>query len=317
MRFVCGRASHSLHWRQGAGDGPAGKRRSKHLVRTLHLSRRSATRTRWDSKAVVAAVRASRGRRREPQHLGDDGGWWRATSWRSARAGRGSRWRAVRTTLPSCTLAAPTASEVCSGWRPCTRRCHCAQWPTSMSKRRTRGRTSGQFFLILRRHAGHFDRTAAVRTGRRDRRPVGLVQPAPGVGGGPAGHRLRRLVGRDARRALAAGPWRRGRPGRRPARRAAANCCFRRSISRCRRFFSRCKPSFSRFRRSFCRRKSLPSRSRRANSERSRAMSSRRRRVASSPVSSVERPRSLTTQDLCHIPEKSTIHKTGSRAITR
>ena len=35
----------------------------------------------------------------------------------------------------------------------------------------------GQLFLILRRHAGHFDRAAAVRTRRRDRRRVGLVDP--------------------------------------------------------------------------------------------------------------------------------------------
>ena len=162
----------------------------------------------------------------------------------------------------------------------------------------------GQFFLILRRHAGHFDRAAAVRTGRRDRRPVGLVdlrRPAaaapPAIEAAP-GRRPGRPP-RPCRRSLAKGAaW------RRPARRAAANCCFRRSISRCRRSFSRwkrsfsrfrrsfsrCKPSFSRFRRSFCRCKPLPSRSRRANSERSRAMSSRWRRVASSPVSSVERP---------------------------
>ena len=35
----------------------------------------------------------------------------------------------------------------------------------------------GQLFLVLRRHAGHFDRAAAVRTRRRDRRRVGLVDP--------------------------------------------------------------------------------------------------------------------------------------------
>ena len=35
----------------------------------------------------------------------------------------------------------------------------------------------GQFFLILRRHAGHFDRAAAVRTRHRNRRRVGLVDP--------------------------------------------------------------------------------------------------------------------------------------------
>ncbi len=54
----------------------------------------------------------------------------------------------------------------------------------------------GQFFLILRRHAGHFDRTAAVRTRRREGRPVGLVDlrrgsaaapPAIGCAGSPAG----------------------------------------------------------------------------------------------------------------------------------
>ena len=35
----------------------------------------------------------------------------------------------------------------------------------------------GQLFLILRRHAGHFDRAAAVRTRHRNRRRVGLVDP--------------------------------------------------------------------------------------------------------------------------------------------
>ena len=34
-----------------------------------------------------------------------------------------------------------------------------------------------QLFLILRRHAGHFDRAAAVRTRHRNRRRVGLVDP--------------------------------------------------------------------------------------------------------------------------------------------
>ena len=35
----------------------------------------------------------------------------------------------------------------------------------------------GKVFLILRRRAGHFDRAAAVRTGRRCRRRKGLVDP--------------------------------------------------------------------------------------------------------------------------------------------
>ena len=35
----------------------------------------------------------------------------------------------------------------------------------------------GQFFLILRRHAGHFDRATAIRTRHRNRRRVSLVDP--------------------------------------------------------------------------------------------------------------------------------------------
>ena len=49
------------------------------------------------------------------------------------------------------------------------------------------GARLGQFFLILRRHAGHFDRAAAVGTGRRGPAPGGSRRPAPGVGGVPAG----------------------------------------------------------------------------------------------------------------------------------
>ena len=52
--------------------------------------------------------------------------------------------------------------------------------------------------------------------------PSSARRPAPDAGGTPAAaHRLRRLAGRDARRARAAGPWRREplagvRPGARP-----------------------------------------------------------------------------------------------------
>jgi hypothetical protein len=38
---------------------------------------------------------------------------------------------------PTCTAAAPRASEVCSGWRPCTLRSHCAHRQTGTWKRRT------------------------------------------------------------------------------------------------------------------------------------------------------------------------------------
>ena len=79
----------------------------------------------------------------------------------------------------------------------------------------------GQLFLILRRHAGHFDRAAAVRTRRRDRRRVGLVDPrrarAAAVAailraGPPAGTpaaSLRPVLGKRGRLAVA-GAARRG-----------------------------------------------------------------------------------------------------------
>jgi len=43
----------------------------------------------------------------------------------------------VNASGPSCTLPTPTASNVCSGCRPCTRRPHRRQRPTAISKRRT------------------------------------------------------------------------------------------------------------------------------------------------------------------------------------
>ena len=75
------------------------------------------------------------------------------------------------------------------------------QWPTSMSKRRTTGRT-----------AGRFDRATAVRTRHRNRCPRGSRQPAAGTGGSPAGRTPHRPAVRDAPRDLAAGPWQTARP---------------------------------------------------------------------------------------------------------
>ena len=40
---------------------------------------------------------------------------------------------------PSCTPAAPSASDVCSGWRPCTRRSQPSQHPTCTRNRVTTG----------------------------------------------------------------------------------------------------------------------------------------------------------------------------------
>ena len=103
----------------------------------------------------------------------------------------------------------------------------------------------GQFFLILRRHAGHCDRAAAIRARRGNRRRAGLVNP------------------RRARAAAVTAVLRTGLPSRfpatplrpvlgngaacrRPARRASSNCRFRRSTRSFRRSFSRCRRSFLR-----------------------------------------------------------------------
>ena len=84
---------------------------------------------------------------------------------------------------------------------PITRPSVNEQWPTSMSKRRTTGRT-----------AGRFDRATAVRTRHRNRCPRGSRQPAAGTGGSPAGRTPHRPAVRDAPRDLAAGPWQTARP---------------------------------------------------------------------------------------------------------
>ena len=67
------------------------------------------------------------------------------------------------------------------------------------------------FFLILRCHASHFDRPAAVGTRRRHRRLQGLVNPFSAAGGTPAGRSPHRPAGRDAGRVLGVGSSRRGR----------------------------------------------------------------------------------------------------------
>ena len=78
----------------------------------------------------------------------------------------------------------------------------------------------GQVLLILRRHAGHFDRAAAVRARRGDRRCVGFVDPRraetaavppvlrTGPPAGPLAVTLRPVLG-EGRRLSAAGATRR------------------------------------------------------------------------------------------------------------
>ena len=119
---------------------------------------------------------------------------------------------------PSCTPAAPSASEVCKACRPCTRRRHCEQWPDLDIETPHKGAHLRQFFLILRRHPGHVNRAAAVRTRRRHRRRGRPRRPVSGAGGSPADRSVRQPAVRDAGRDLAAGPWQRGLPvGGRPA----------------------------------------------------------------------------------------------------
>ena len=76
---------------------------------------------------------------------------------------------------PSCAPAAPSASEVCSAWRPC--RALTLRAAAHFDVEAAYDPHRGDFFLILRRHAGHFDRPAAVGTRRRRRRFQGLVNP--------------------------------------------------------------------------------------------------------------------------------------------
>ena len=102
---------------------------------------------------------------------------------------------------PNCTAAAPSASE--GGAAPAR-----AGGTASSGRPRCRGTHPGEFFLILRGDAGHFDGAAAVGTRRRRRRPVGLVDlrratsgtlPAvlrPGPSAGPLTCPLRPVLGK-------------------------------------------------------------------------------------------------------------------------
>ena len=102
----------------------------------------------------------------------------------------------------------------------------------------------GQFFLVLRRHAGHFDRAAAVRTRRRDRRRNGSRRPRRARAAAVAAI-LRtgppiRDAPRPCGRSLA-----NGGPAGDPLRRASSNCRFRRSTCCFRRSTCRCRRSFA------------------------------------------------------------------------
>ena len=172
-----------------------------------------------------------------------------------------------------------------------------------------------EVFLVLRRHAG----TPRPRRRSPDTwpgpMPSSARRPAPDAGGTPAAHRLRRLAGRDARRARAAGPWRREplagvRPGARPptasrgGRSAASggrSHAAGRSLRRRRRSFSCCRP--------------VPSRSRRVRSRR--GSSSGGCGFRSWPPFPAEDARSSGTHELCHIVKHSTSTKSHLPAQER
>ena len=168
-----------------------------------------------------------------------------------------SRTTSATTSGPSCTLAAPSASEVCSRWRPWTRRRHCEQCRPRCRSAARWGAPPGDLPDIAS-PPGTARRAAAVRT----RAATGARQVSStcgGRGGTPAGRsaHLRAGPGRPPR------PWGRsltkGAACRNPARRAASSCCLRCSLRR----FHRSRSPFHRSR----------SPSTRVNSSRSRAIS--------------------------------------------
>ena len=166
-----------------------------------------------------------------------------------------------------------------------------------------------ELFLILRRHVAARNRAAAVRTRRRDRCRVRFRRPAPGAGGNRDARNPHPLAVRDVRRDPAAGPWRtgplagarRGAPpptavsgGRSRAsnRRSRVACCRSDAADPCPR--ARGASALH-----------AAARSRRAGVESG-------RRIRSSGPSLEDDGFLLTTQELCHIPGKSTIQKVGS-----
>ena len=76
---------------------------------------------------------------------------------------------------PSWALAAPMASEVWSGWRPCTRRPQSAHWLMAMSNAQHDRPDVGQILLILRRVPRRSQSATTIRTPRRQRRRVALI----------------------------------------------------------------------------------------------------------------------------------------------
>ena len=78
------------------------------------------------------------------------------------------------TSGPSCTLAAPSASEVCSRWRPDATPTLRAVADLDVEAPHD-GAHHREIFLILRRHPGQLDGAAAVRTRGSHRRSAGLV----------------------------------------------------------------------------------------------------------------------------------------------
>ena len=113
---------------------------------------------------------------------------------------------------PSCTAAAPSALEVCNGWRPWTRVWHCGALADGHAKGAHQRALHRQLFLILQRHPPRPDRVLTPRTLGRQRRVVDLVDVGrrPPVGAATIGRG--RPSGRGAEASRCGCHARRGRP---------------------------------------------------------------------------------------------------------
>ena len=119
----------------------------------------------------------------------------------------------VTTAGPSCTPAAPSASEVLQ-LVPALHSPPTLPAVADLDGEAPYDRAhDGQVFLILRRLAVHRHRAAAVRDISSESAPRGSRRPAPAAGGSRGGHTPHRLAVRAACRYLAAGPWRTARLG--------------------------------------------------------------------------------------------------------
>ena len=113
---------------------------------------------------------------------------------------------------PSCTAAAPNASEVCSGWRPCTRRPHTVQHRSrQQSGARSGARPAALPDTALPRGSASRGRCSGDTPSAPERGSP--HRHAPVAVGDRGAHAVPRVGARGAAAPPSAGPSRRGRPG--------------------------------------------------------------------------------------------------------